>query len=65
MSATVAHASSISSSASHLASGYGPKPVSASFFAKLTAAFWLAVDVMHEAHEEERKAHARAPFTAW
>ena len=66
MSVTVAHSSSIPASASHLTSGYGPKPASTpTFFAKLSAFFWTAVEIMHEAHEEERKAHARARFTAW
>jgi hypothetical protein len=66
MSATVAHSSSIPATAAHLTSGFGLKPTATpTFFSKLSSFFWTAVEIMHEAHEEERKAHAHTRFTAW
>ena len=64
MSATITHTAKLASASKSLAGkSFGPAP--ASVLSKLASAFWLVVDVIHEAREEERKAHHRSPFTAW
>lgn len=64
MSATITHTTKLPAVSKSVAgNSFGPAP--ASVLSKLASAFWVAVDVMHEAREEERKAHHRSPFTAW
>ncbi len=59
MSATITHTANVP------AAGKRFGPAFASALSKIASAFWLVVDVMHEAHEEARKAHNRSPFIAW
>lgn len=43
----------------------GQSSAAASWLGRMATAFRVAVEVIAESREEERKAHARLPFTDW